>query len=223
MNTKRSRGRPPGEGINDTPILMELAKIVLANPRTKVAPVVRRIVRSATGTRVPGASELATIRRVQVKWQRSKEQYLEQARAQRALVDIAMQPARPSTQRRGVRQPSALSRALDDLAGFGSVTRRAETAVGRAVRKAHERANDLIMGRESPTARAIRMAQEGGALKTARDMLDTPTMRAFRNVQSSVTIQRAMREILNSPTQSALREFQNSPTMRAMRLLNGKD
>lgn len=223
MNTKRSRGRPPGEGINDDPILMELAKIVLANPRTKVAPVVRRIVRSAIGRRVPGASELATIRRVQVKWKRSKEQYLEQARAQRVLVDMAMQPTRPSIQHRGLRRMSALSRALDDLAGFGSATKHAETAVGRAVREAHERAHDLIMGRESPTARAIRMAQEGGALKTARDMLDTPTMRALRDFQSSPTTRRAMREILNSPTQSALREFQNSPTMRAMRLLNGGD
>lgn len=222
MNTKRSRGRPPGEGIKDAPILMELAALVLANPRTKVAPVVRRIVRSATGGRVPGASELATIRRIQDKWRRSKERYLEQARAQRALIDKAMQPARPLAERRGLRRLNAASRALQELAGLGSASRHAETTVEKAVREAHQRAHDLIMGRESTTMRAIRMAHEGGALKAARDLLDSPTMKAIREFHNSPT-QRAMREFLDSPTQRAIRELRDSPTMRAMRLLNGGD
>lgn len=191
MIIKRGRGRPPGEGIKDGPILMELAAAVLADSRTKVAPVVRRIIRAA-GSQVRGASELAIIRRVQDKWKAGKEQYLDQVRAQRALVDLAMRPSRGRAQPRSLRPVSAIDRALDDLGVFGSgLHRRTETTVGRAVREAHEKAHALVMGHETHTQRSM------------REYFDSPT-------------QRAMRELLDSPTQRAIREFQNSPTMRAL-------
>lgn len=198
MNTKRGRGRPPGEGIKDGPILMELATAMLADLRTKIAPLVRRIIRSA-GYRVLGASELATIRRIQDKWKAGAERYMDQARAQLAMVDATARPPRVPAQRRAFRQSRAVDRALRDLGmvGLGSGGR-AELATGKAFGEAYGKIIAQISGRETAVDRAMRAFN------------DSPT-------------QNAMRAFYNDPVPRAMRELPDSPTQRAMRAVRGKD
>lgn len=221
MTMKRGRGRPRGEGIKDGHILEALAVAMLDNPRAKVAPVVRRMIASTTNGRVMGASDLATTRRIQDKWKRSKDTYLEQARVRRAAPRVANRPTGLSARHRGLRAASAIEQALADLASFGR-PKRLESTVEKAMREAHESVRTLISGPESDAMRALRKAQESGALRAATELTNNPTARALLEFTQSPTHQ-ALRDFANSPTQRAIREMYDSPTMRAMRLFHGKD
>ena len=73
----RPRGRPPGEGKNDSPYLAQVADLVVSDSSLKATTAMKRIMRSRNDW---GASDETLLRRWQVKWKAIHPVYLAAAR-----------------------------------------------------------------------------------------------------------------------------------------------
>ena len=73
----RPRGRPPGEGKNDSPYLAQVADLVVSDSSQKATTAMKRIMRSRNDW---GASDETLLRRWQVKWKANHPVYLAAAR-----------------------------------------------------------------------------------------------------------------------------------------------
>ena len=188
---KRKRGRPVGTGLDDTPMLIRMADLMVANRGLKPTTAIKRL--------VPHADE-AQIRRLQIKWRAGSSELMQDARRRATSGEPGTHPAR-RTRRRG----TSLAH-LPNLA--------------RALRDAHENSAVKAMREmlESPTMRAARELYDSPALRTARELYDSPAMRTARELYDSPAM-RTARELYNSPPMQAARELQNSPAMQAMREL----
>jgi hypothetical protein len=73
----RPRGRPPGEGKNDSPYLVQVADLVVSDSSLKATTAMKRIMRSRNDW---GASDETLLRRWHVKWKAIHPVYLAAAR-----------------------------------------------------------------------------------------------------------------------------------------------
>ena len=65
MTTKRSRGRPPGTGKNDTPDLAQVADVIVADPKLKPTTAMKRVIAKRKEWQ---ESDATLLRRWQGKW-----------------------------------------------------------------------------------------------------------------------------------------------------------
>jgi hypothetical protein len=200
----RRRGRPLGDGIDDSDVLVATArKIVAAIAEGKgLLP--------TTAMKQAGCkSDRTTLRRLQRKWQMRSSTYLSAAQAER-MPKSSPRKAHVGAPAIAIRKraTSALDRAYADLGmyGFSTMQRRPETRIERDLRIASKKMNDLVMGRASEEqimrdagcstiANAVREAtlginrtmREAMGLRTA----NTALREAYEGL-SSVTIRRAL-------------------------------
>ena len=170
MNTeKRKRGRPPGTGKDDMPLLREIAGLMVAEPGLKVATAHKRL------RRKPDAPSLADLRRIQIKFREHGPTLMSQART------------RPQS-RATVRSASlGLFGALGDLEHVARVQRQVEETLGASY--AFYRSVRELM--DSPIVRAQReldaqMKMLGFGIESPldrlqRQMLDDPYERMLRS------------------------------------------
>jgi hypothetical protein len=186
---KRKRGRPVGTGLDDTPVLIRMADLMVANPVLKPTTAIKRL--------VPLAGE-AQVRRLQIKWRAGSAELMEEARRRATSGEPGTNPLR-RTRRRG----ASLAH-LPNLA--------------RALRDAHESVALKAMREmlDSSTMRAARELYDTTAMQAARELQNSTAMQAMRELQNSTAMQ-AMRELQNSTAMQAMRELQDSPAMRVMR------
>lgn len=161
MNTgNRRRGRPLGTGLKDAPTLARVADLMLANPSLRPTTAIKR---------VTGTSDPSVIRRLQVKWKADGAWHFAEARARQKHLQQATR-AHLMPDRRWSAPSRALDRAYADLGMFGFAgARPPETTVEKEMRKAHERIDALIHGRESTADRMLREAQEGNVGRAMRE------------------------------------------------------
>lgn len=168
-NSKRSRGRPVGTGLNDGPTLKKVADMIVANPALRPTTAIRRALEKP---------EPSNIRRLQVKWRAGNAEYLADAQARRvaasAPVRRATVPYSPRTGRQIV-----------------EAQRKMQEALGPGFRAAQEMMNSPAM---QAAQEAARRYQESPAMRAIEEFRNSPTMRAMRELQDS-PMMRAAREM----------------------------
>jgi hypothetical protein len=194
---KRRRGRPPGEGKNDTPHLVKVADLLTANGRLKPTTAMRMVLRSRNDW---GSTDETIIRRWQDKWKRGGAALLLAAH-ERAMPIVA--PVSPSHEfdkpfmRPAMGIPSSATMEAM-MSGYDSPAMRV-----------------LMAGiRNSSVTRAAMGLPDSGAMRAMMGIYDTSTMKAAMGVSETF---KAIREFHNSPAAKAMREFHNSPIMKELR------
>jgi hypothetical protein len=168
---KRKRGRPKGTEINDRPILMKVASLLIDNPIQKPITAFKRAY---------SQWEERDVRRFQIKWKRDGAETLAIVRALRqrsttASKEIVLIKARQEMDRAQAITWGVLSGAIQDVC---------DSPTMQAVREIYD----------SPTMRAAREIYDSPTMRAMRDVYDSPTMRAMREMCDSPTM-RAMREV----------------------------
>lgn len=180
-SSKRSRGRPVGTGLDDSPTLRKVADMILANPLLRPTTAIR------SAFDKPGTPN---IRRLQVKWKAATTEYLADARARRAM---ALAPARRAT----VFHFSRISQTAEGQ-------RRMLDALGPSLRAAHGMMNSPAMLAAQEAARRYQASPVMRALEGYRNC---PLMRAIEELQNS-PIMMASRGLQSSPMMQATREIE---------------
>jgi len=200
----RRRGRPIGDGIDDTDVLVAAARKILAAIAggKKLPP--------TTAMKLAGCKrDQTTLRRLQRKWQMRSSTYLNAAEAERMPAPrrtrtIAASPlARTSA-------TDALNQAYADLGmyGFGATQKRPETRIHHDLRIASKKVSDLLMGRASEE----QIMRDAGCPNIAK---------AVR--EARLGIDRTMQEAMGLRTaNTALREaYEGLPNVTIQRNLSG--
>lgn len=201
-NDKRPRGRPKGTGIDDRPVLLQMAELIVAKPSLRPTTALKRIVR-----RPPESYE----RRIQAKWRVVGQALCAEVRA-RAANDRAPvlrgTPVSPVELARRVAASPVLA-AMDALGN--TPTMRAlrafeDSAVMRAARAFED----------NPTLRAMRAIQDSPVMRAARALDDGPVGQAKRLLDGNPSL-KMMIELQNSPAMRMAREIANNPVLKAAR------
>ena len=210
----RRRGRPIRDGIDDTDVLVEAARKILAAiaDGKKLLP--------TTAMKLAGCEkDQTTLRRLQRKWQMRSSTYLNAAEAERMPAPHRERTIAVSSSTR-TRATDALNQAYADLGmyGFGAAQKPQETRIQRDLRIASKKMNDLAMGRTSDEqsmrdagcpniASAVRKAMLGidrtmqaamglptasSALREAYEGLPNVTIRRTLGSHSLATIRQAL-------------------------------
>jgi hypothetical protein len=177
---KRSRGRPRGTGLNDSPALRKVADMLAADPTLKPTTAIKRVLNRPDET---------AVRRLQGKWKDQGAKYLADTHARRAAV-----PA--PTRRTGTSYSPRTTRQLFE--GH----KRMQDALSPTMRAAQEMMSSPAMLAALEAARRI---QESPTMRAIEELRSSPTMRAIEQLQNSPTM-RAMRELQESPTMRAIHE-----------------
>jgi hypothetical protein len=74
MTKSTRRGRPPGTGKKDDPILSKVARLLVDEPALRPTAAIRRVL--AKSSLRPGEMESTVVRRLQYKWKAHSEAYL---------------------------------------------------------------------------------------------------------------------------------------------------
>lgn len=154
----RRRGRPIGDGIDDTAVLVEAARRILASTAAGHG------LRPTTAMKLAGCeTDETTLRRLQRKWLKRSAIYLEAAGPERPVAPMPLRhrEVRSRTTTASVSTATnALERAYADLAmhGMFGTPRRAETRIEREIRMTSQRMHDLISGRTTEEEEIMRDA-----------------------------------------------------------------
>lgn len=149
---QRGRGRPEGSGLNDGPVLAKMADMMIAAPRLKPTTAAKRVL---------DAPDEATLRRLQAKWKKNGQRYLDQARARRdAKIN------RQTENGPGLRV--ARNIALAQLAG--------ERMSGGTM---------LLAGMDSSAFQEIYAGQENSAIRLMQEIYNRPEVRLMRELYDS--------------------------------------
>lgn len=148
---KRKRGRPQGTGKDDTPVLREIATMIVAEPGLKVATALKRVCAKPSE---------ALIRRIQIKFREHRSEWLAEARARCSSID---RPARTSTSASLSALDSYLraKRQMDEALGIGGAYQRAiaevtDSPVMRAQRELRSKIDSIMLALDTPTDRLVR-------------------------------------------------------------------
>ena len=169
---KRGRGRPPGSGKDDAPVLDMVADMVTAAPMLRPTTAMRRAAPKATD---------ADIRRFQAKWKGDREALLARARGRAE----ARRAARPSS---GQRHGSGAG-----LTALGHVAQQMERDARRmrelsdhpAMRAARDLENNPGLKAARDALKATSDLENSATMRALRDF-DGPTMRAIRQYQAMI-------------------------------------
>ena len=161
-DTKRGRGRPTGTGKNDSPTLNKIADLMVADPKLKVTPAIRRVI---------GNPDDATVRRLQVKWQSGGDKHLAAAQDRRTVASMPVRCATTSYSPRMARQIAEAQRKMSGMLGTGTW----ENSTSAAFRAAYD----------DPGMKAMREFYDSPGARAARALYDDPTMRVMRELQNS--------------------------------------
>lgn len=201
-NDKRPRGRPKGTGIDDRPVLLQMAELIVAKPTLRPTTALKRIVRR------PSESYE---RRIQAKWRVVGEALCAEVRA-RAAND------RAPVMRGAPLSPVALARRVAASPVLSAMDALNNNPTMRALRAFED----------SPAMRAFRAVQDNPVLRAARALEDSAAMRAARALEDGAVGQakrlldsnpslRMMIELENSPAMRMAREIANNPVVKAAR------
>ncbi|MFZ5703863.1 MAG: hypothetical protein ACOY5R_01205 [Pseudomonadota bacterium] len=201
-NDKRPRGRPKGTGIDDRPVLLQMAELIVAKPTLRPTTALKRIVRR------PSESHE---RRIQAKWRVVGEALCAEVRA-RAAND------RAPVMRGAPLSAVELSRRVAASPVLSAMDALTNNPTMRALRAFED----------SPTMRAFRAVQDNPVLRAARALEDSPVMRTARALEDGPVGQakrlldsnpslRMMIELENSPAMRMAREIANNPVLKAAR------
>ena len=185
VQTKRGRGRPPGEGRQDKPFLEKVADLLIADSRLKPTSAMKKVLQSRKDWE---SSDETIIRRWQVKWKAYGAAFLVAAR-ERARPVVTPAPLSP-----------------------GAFEHQLSSQTFWQMKQELERSPYLEMIREMQNSPAMQMAREmhnSSAMQMAREMQNSPAMQMAREMQNSSAMQ-MHREIQNSPAMKMIREMQNS-------------
>lgn len=174
-STKRSRGRPRGTGLDDSPTLRKVADMLAADPSIKPTTAIKRTLDKPTET---------AVRRLQGKWKNEGAKYLAECRARRSAVPVPTRRASASYSPRTARE-------------MFEAHRRMQEALSPAMLAAHEMMNSPGMMAAQEAARRLR---ESPAMRAIEELQNSPTMRAMRELQASP----AMRAIQEAHAQMRL-------------------
>ena len=183
--TKRGRGRPPGEGKPDKPFLEEVADLLIADSRLKPTSAMRKVLQSRKDW---GSTDETIIRRWQVKWKAYGAALLVAAR-ERAKPVVTLAPLSPE--------------AFDHQPPLSTFLQ---------MKQELERSPYLEMIREmknSPYLKMLREIQNSPAMQRAREMQSSSAMQMAREMQGSSAMQIA-REMQNSSAMQIARDMHNS-------------
>lgn len=175
-NSKRGRGRPIGTGLDDTPILNNIADMLVANPALRPTTAIRQCLDK------PGPSN---IRRLQVKWKAGSASYLAQAFKRRAAA-MAPAPVRLSSSAHTpntARQIMEAQRKMQALLGSPTLRTAHEMMNSPAMLAAHEAARRY---RESPAMSAMEEYMNSPTVRVMLEMHDSPSMRAIREATEQI-------------------------------------
>lgn len=204
--SKRGRGRPKGDGIDDDAELARIADMIVAAPGLRPTTAYKRIVRR------PG---LAAIRRIQDKWKARHEPLLAAARHRRDLARAAGATRAPSYARSSARRASEeIGHRIDALVAGSIGSRTPELFTGRAFRDAWE----------SPTMRAARgltgtVLADSVVDRQMRALEESMGARAFQDalgMRHSPAMRRAL-GLDDDPVRRAARGMPDDVVSRAMR------
>ena len=179
-DTKRSRGRPRGTGLNDSPTLRKVADMVTADPKLRATTAIKQILDKPSTT---------VIRRLQGKWREQKATYLAEAQKQRAA-----KPLRRSSSTSTPNIAHHISEAHRRMHELMSPTMQAARGITTS---------PTMLAAQG----AVRQFRENSALKTLMDAHNNSAIRAMRELQESPII-RAIQEAQNSPAARAIQEAQ---------------
>lgn len=177
---KRSRGRPRGTGLNDSPALRKVADLLATDPVLKPTTAIKRVLDKPDET---------AVRRLQGKWKDHGAKYLADAQARRAAVPAPTRRTSASYSPHTARQVFEAHKRMQD-------------ALSPAMRAAQEMMNSPAMLAAQEAARRF---QESPAMRAIEELRSSPTMRAIEELQNSPTM-RVMRELQESPTMRAIHE-----------------
>lgn len=185
-SNKRTRGRPRGTGLDDSPTLRKVADMLAADPSLKPTTAIKRALDKPTET---------AVRRLQGKWQHQGTRYLADAQARRSAVSVPARRASAPYSPRTARQMLEAHRRMQD-------------ALGPSMRAAQELANSP---RFMAAQEAARRLQESPAFRAAQELVNSPAFlaaqEAARRIHESPSM-RAMRDLHESPTCRAIRDAQ---------------
>lgn len=179
VQTKRGRGRPPGEGKQDKPFLEEVADLLTADGRLKPTSAMKKILQSRKDWE---SSDETIIRRWQVKWKAYGASLLVAA-GERARPVVTPAPL----------PPGAFERQLSSYPFW-------------QMKQELERSPYLAMIREMQNSPAMQIAREmhnSSAMQMAREMYNSPAMQMARQMQSSSAMQ------MHREMQNSLKNFQS--------------
>ena len=191
---KRPRGRPKGTTLDDRPVLMRIAEVMVENPGTRPTTALRRIHRRA------GPSE---VRRIQVKWKAVGEQLMEEVRAR---TDDANGRRSSVASYGSYREANRLTRLVEGSQALRALREWNDSPTMRAIRAVQD----------SPTMRAIRAVEDSPTMRAINAAQESPTMKAIRDVYDG-PMMKAARAFQDSPLHRAALGFAESPTMRLIR------
>jgi hypothetical protein len=182
--TKRGRGRPPGEGKQDKPFLEEVADLLIADSRLKPTSAMKKVLQSRKDW---GSTDETIIRRWQVKWKAYGAALLVTARERAKPIVSSAPPSSGAFDR----QPSPFA--------FLQMTQELE------------RSPYLEMIREMQNSRYVKMLQEAQNplyVKMLREVQNSPDMQLARETQNSSATQLTPQMQYSSAKQIA-REMDN--------------
>ena len=172
--TKRGRGRPPGEGKQDKPFLEKVADLMIADSHLKPTSAMKKILQSRNDWE---SSDETIIRRWQVKWKASGASLLVAAR-ERAKPVVTPVPLSP-----------------------GAFERQLSSQPFWQIKQELERSPYLAMIREMRNSPAMQIAREmhnSSAMQMAREMYNSPAMQMARQMMQSSSALQMHREMQNS-------------------------
>jgi len=179
---KKPRGRPKGTGIDDGPVLLQMAKLIAAEPGLKPTTALKRIVKR------PRES---LVRRIQIKWKCDGAGLLLKLQVRRsegraktsvALHEIALM--------RAAQRAAQAHAIMAGMLGMG------ENPTLRAMREIRSSTFASVMDQllNSMAFRMAREVQNSPAMRVALEMQNSPAMQLARHIESSPEM-RMMREV----------------------------
>lgn len=162
---RRSRGRPPGSGIDDAARLAAVADLLLANPALKPTTAMKRVVRKI---------EDSDLRRLQVKWKADGPRLQLEAEARA---------------RKRAQQAETRRRAEAEALSAGAASFWATTTMMGLPEPAWMRASRELAA--SPSMRCMQTLKDPAYLGSARQMIDalvlnaSPTSRFMQSIEKS--------------------------------------
>ena len=179
VQTKRGRGRPPGEGRQDKPFLEKVADLMIADSHLKPTSAMKKILQSRKDWE---SSDETIIRRWQVKWKACGV----------SLLVAASERARP------VVTPAPLPP--------GAFERQLPSRPFWQIKQELERSPYLAIIREmqnSPAMQRARQMNSSSAMQIAREMHNPPAMQMAWETQNSSALQ------MHREMQNSLKNFQS--------------